>query len=59
MDIAAVAMNMKSTQIANEASMLMLKNVMDMTEQTSAQLLDALLSLPVGGSSPARLDISI
>lgn len=59
MDIAAVAMDMKSTQIANEASILMLKNVMDTAEQTSTQLLDALLSLPVGASSPARLDISI
>lgn len=59
MDIAAVAMNMKSEQIANQASILMLKNVLEMTEQTYTQLLEPLLSLPVGPSAPARVDISV
>lgn len=59
MDIAAAALRMQSVRIANEVSILLLKNVLEITEQTYAQLLDPLLSLPVGNALPARLDISV
>ncbi len=59
MDIAAMATGMKTAEIANRASIMMLKNSMDSMEQIATQLVDQLLTLNVGSVQPSMLDVSV
>ncbi|MDD4074749.1 MAG: YjfB family protein [Eubacteriales bacterium] len=58
-DIAAVATEMKSAQIAQAASVAVMKKTMDAQETIAMDLVNSLMNLDVGMQTPQKLDIQI
>ncbi len=58
-DIAAVATEMKSAQIAQAASVAVMKKTMDTQSSIAMDVIDSLMNLDVGMQTPQKLDICI
>ncbi len=58
-DIAAVATEMKSAQIAQAASVAVMKKTMDAQETIAMDLVNSLMNLDVGMQTPQKLDMQI
>lgn len=58
-DIVAVATEMKSAQIAQAASVAVMKKTMDAQETIAMDLVNSLMNLDVGMQTPQKLDIQI
>ncbi|MDO5112672.1 MAG: putative motility protein [Clostridia bacterium] len=58
-DIAAVAMEMKSAQVAQAASVAVMKKTMDTQSSIAMNVIDSLMNLDVGMQTPQKLDIQI
>lgn len=59
MDIAAASMALSAAQVSTQASVLVLKNSLDFMEEISNEMMEALLSLPVGPAAHSALDLYV
>ena len=59
MDIAAASMALSAAQVSTQASVLVLKNSLDFMEEISNEMMEALLSLPVGPAVHSALDLYV
>ena len=59
MDIAAASMALSTAQVSTQASVLVLKNSLDFMEEISNEMMEALLSLPVGPDAHSALDLYV
>ena len=52
-------MALSAAQVSTQASVLVLKNSLDFMEEISNEMMEALLSLPVGPAAHSALDLYV